>query len=428
MQHLDLDLQIQVAARNRTHRVFIGILKLSFLLGLGYSLLYIFAGAPGLALLTSGITVLFAVLFYLEKKRIEIPARVLFVTSCAIVIVISDLQFNGSAASRLFFLPTICLTYFLFRTYGRRLKILVTVLPLFAWIGLEIYQHSSIGTYGVMPKAFQPLTISIVRGMTILGSCIFTFTIFYMVQRETKNYEEQLQKLFADLRRAQNLLIYQAKMAAVGEMAGEIAHEINNPLEIIRSRLLTKKSGELDESDQKIMAMTERIAAIIKGLRSSVRNSGQDNMVLYSVKEIINDAVELAKLRYQKFDVKLDYPLLNPKIQVLCLPVEIVQVMISLLNNALDAVKDQSEKWVRIGVQEDNESLEIHIVDNGPGVAKDLREEIFKAFFTTKPPESGTGLGLSIARNIMDKHNGKLILAEHSPTTFIVRLKRNPMV
>jgi C4-dicarboxylate-specific signal transduction histidine kinase len=101
-------------------------------------------------------------------------------------------------------------------------------------------------------------------------------------------------------------------------------------------------------------------------------------------------------------------PLLDKKI--LCHRVQLSEVFINLLGNAVDAVEDVSDPCIQLDVLTESDKLIMRITDNGPGVPVEMEKKIFSPFFTTKPFGEGTGLGLSISRDIMKKHGGELVL------------------
>jgi signal transduction histidine kinase len=96
------------------------------------------------------------------------------------------------------------------------------------------------------------------------------------------------------------------------------------------------------------------------------------------------------------------------------------QVILNLLNNAIDATKDCAQREIRIKSHRQSNKIIISVSDSGPGVPAELRDRIMEPFFTTKDVGKGTGLGLSISRGLMEAHKGQLLLAEGQPTTFIL--------
>jgi len=106
-----------------------------------------------------------------------------------------------------------------------------------------------------------------------------------------------------------------------------------------------------------------------------------------------------------------------------CRAVQICQVLMNLVSNAIDAVQDQTPAWIALTVEKQAEFVRLTVRDNGKKITDEVAEKIFEPFFTTKEPGKGTGLGLSISKGIIDSHNGKLFhdkLAEH--TSFVVEI------
>lgn len=238
----------------------------------------------------------------------------------------------------------------------------------------------------------------------------------------------KLEKMLAAQR---TKMIAASKMSALGEMAAGIAHEINSPLAIIVSwaDILKMKisSGDLDHKKlldgiQKIEGMTFRIAKIISGLRNFSRDSSLDPMVLTSSHQLIQETLELCKQRFHNNSVELivheDQDVIFPARSV-----QISQVLMNLLNNALDAVGPLSEKWVKISVRSDEKEVCFCVTDSGNGIPAGLTDKILQPFFTTKDIGKGTGLGLSISMGIVESHHGVLFYQlSEGHTQFVVKL------
>ena len=107
-------------------------------------------------------------------------------------------------------------------------------------------------------------------------------------------------------------------------------------------------------------------------------------------------------------------------------PGQIGQILVNLINNALDAVTDMPDKWIRIAVSHTESHLFISVADSGKGVPSAIRHKIFEPFFTSKQVGKGTGLGLSISRSLALSHGGDLFLDEASGNTqFTLRLPKS---
>lgn len=225
-----------------------------------------------------------------------------------------------------------------------------------------------------------------------------------------------------------------AKMSALGEMAGGLAHEIINPLAIIHGNalLLRQQSdhpgfspARLREVAETIEHTSERISKIIKSLRAFARDVEQDPFQRVAVLSIIEETASLCRSRFRERNIELIQDAFDPALSIEARPVQITQVLLNLLNNSVDAVEQQSTPWIRISVTEAPESVKILVADSGPGIPPDLREKLFQPFFTTKEIGKGTGLGLSVSSGIVETHSGQLHLdPSHPNTCFIVSLPK----
>lgn len=225
-----------------------------------------------------------------------------------------------------------------------------------------------------------------------------------------------------------------ARLSALGMMAGGVAHEINNPLAIIHassSDLLdaAKEEGQIPldvvvRTATRIRQTADRIARIVKSMRRIARDGSQDPFLSVHVSKIIEQTLEVCQAKFKDQSVTLRLPAIDSDLQIPCREVQISQVLLNLLTNALDAVADQpGEKWVRMNVERRDDSILLSVVDSGPGVAPELKGRIMEPFFTTKEVGKGTGLGLSLSRTIAEEHGGRLEVTEdHGHTCFCLTL------
>lgn len=227
-------------------------------------------------------------------------------------------------------------------------------------------------------------------------------------------------------------LAHASKMATLGELAAGIAHEINNPLAAITLgtehlfRLVQdpRSSSEVRQASvARIQRSVDRIAKIVSGLRMFSRESSYDPFSPTPIAEILLETLDLCQARFQSLGVDLKIGMMPQDIDLPCRASQISQVILNLLNNALDAVESLEERWVRMDFSQDAEQFVITVTDSGGGIPETVARKIMNPFFTTKPPGKGTGLGLSICSNILIDHGGRLELDTTCPhTTFRVRL------
>tara|TARA_B110001454_G_C12722892_1_gene435546 strand:- start:1143 stop:2390 length:1248 start_codon:yes stop_codon:yes gene_type:complete len=221
------------------------------------------------------------------------------------------------------------------------------------------------------------------------------------------------------------------KMATLGEVAVGIAHEINNPLTIIVSRLgnleknLLKKNmllPEIADSIVKVNQTVERIVKIINGLRHFAYN-GEEKKSPVVLTKVISDSLELCQERLKKNDIELKIKKPAFDVEISAYDTQMIQVLLNLIINSLDAIKNLSEKWIEIEYKIEAESLNVIVRDSGSGLASDVADKIMNPFYTTKERGQGTGLGLSLSKAIVENHEGRLFYNSKSAhTEFVIEL------
>lgn len=212
-----------------------------------------------------------------------------------------------------------------------------------------------------------------------------------------------------------------SKLAALGMLAAEIGHEINNPLAIIRtSSWIMRKilEGENIRKDMALQKLDEidstiqRISEIVTSVKNLSRDSSTESMKPYRLKDILLDVQSICGPKFQAKGIQFKFdqsnPLLNEDIE--CYRVQLSEVLINLVVNAVDAVENSENPWVNMEVSREKENINFRVTDSGPGVPDELDKKIFSPFFSTKEIGKGTGLGLSISKEIMKKHGGDLNL------------------
>jgi PAS domain S-box-containing protein len=231
----------------------------------------------------------------------------------------------------------------------------------------------------------------------------------------------------------QGKLVASAKMASLGEMAGSIAHEINNPLGIAVAkstqllRLLKQDNFDKEKAIghvERVLSAADRIAKIVRGMRTFTRNGDHDPFEFTNISTLINDILVLCQERFTENQIKL---LVSPIIEVsiYCQLVQLGQVLLNLLNNAYDAVTMLADKWVRLDMTETSDSVLFSVTDSGTGIPKEIVEKIMHPFFTTKAIGKGTGLGLSISIEIVRAHHGRMWLdTANANTCFMVEIPK----
>ncbi|WP_002625519.1 sensor histidine kinase [Cystobacter fuscus] len=309
--------------------------------------------------------------------------------------------------------------------------VLVPVLPLAnclmyrrsARAGLLSGAVSSLGTFALGWMTEHHLLEALFRMSIILAITMFSTYLAQQVRR-TQGSEQEVRlerarreslELLAvsEHRRAQT-----EKLAALGRLASDVAHEINNPLAYVGSnvdfvREALRRPGEtspeelaevLEETREGVRHIRQVVADLRGFARMDVREPTECCLA-----EVVGDAVKLASLRLKHVvRLRVDVPQALPTVFVV--RQRLVQVVLNLLVNAGDALEEQGgrdgEVWVR-GLGEEGRTV-LLIEDNGPGFAPHVLSRIFEPFFTTKGPDKGTGLGLSLSRDLVAQFGGRL--------------------
>lgn len=245
---------------------------------------------------------------------------------------------------------------------------------------------------------------------------VLAFTDITHIKQQQTIIEEQKAKLHDA-----------ARLSALGEMASGFAHEINNPLMIISGqvtmmeRLLKKETFDSQKFLEKIgivFKTIDRVSRIIQALRNLARTTDSLNLENYTIAEVVEDISSLSKMKISGRDIDLSFNLgeLDSKV-ITCDLIQLGQVFVNLINNAVDAIEELPGSWIRFEVQEVKHYFIFSVTDSGTGVPEQIAKKVFEPMFTTKPIGKGTGLGLSLSRSIIEKHNGRLELDLKSKNT-----------
>lgn len=256
---------------------------------------------------------------------------------------------------------------------------------------------------------------------------------FNRMVRHLKESREKIDEMhFEQLQRAD-------KMVTLGELAAEMAHEINNPAGIIMSRtdylLLEAEDNRFLENYFEdfdvIQKQIEKVSTITSNILKYSKKLPK-NIQAINLGRLVENSLRILEPRIRKHNIviKRVYACESTceKPRVLGDPQQIEQIIINLVNNAIDSIRKKGEIVVGVKCLKEG-AVQLTLSDDGTGMTEEIRSQIFSPFFTTKPPEKGTGLGLYIVKKICDNHNAQIscFSEESKGTTFIISFygKRN---
>jgi two-component system CheB/CheR fusion protein len=226
------------------------------------------------------------------------------------------------------------------------------------------------------------------------------------------------------------------RFSALGEIAAGISHEVNTPLGVIVSKAeilrLKANAGAVEPAEASglagdIVRMAKNVSEIVHGLASVV--SYKSNRLERScLRRIVLDAIKLCEPRAHRIKAELRVDVPAGETPVDCYPVQVMQIIINLVNNAIDAIAERRERWIAVQLRASATEAVVTVTDSGPGISTGVAEKIFTPFFTTKQDREGTGIGLSLSRSIARRHYGELTLDSHAANTCfrLVLPRRHP--
>jgi signal transduction histidine kinase len=259
--------------------------------------------------------------------------------------------------------------------------------------------------------------------------------------RLLKRAESQNLMLTEQLHDTQRQLMNTEKLAVMGQLTASFAHEIGTPLNAIGGHLQLlqeeiegepRKDGALKERLEIINGQVAKIEAIVKGfLQSTAKPTSQRQLV--DLNRVADKTLGIAGPRLEALgvEVRRDYDRAMGPIRAV--PLDLEQILLSLVNNSIDSLKAKAEANERARLQleistqvmedEGRQWAELTVHDTGEGIRKGDLDNIFKPFFTTKRPGEGTGLGLTICRQLAHKHGGVLDIDSKEGAWTRVRLR-----
>lgn len=223
--------------------------------------------------------------------------------------------------------------------------------------------------------------------------------------------EQQRRQLLEDsIREQEQELSHMARVALMGEVVAEIVHEISQPLQAMANLGMTLMLGDLDDKSRKIVDRIndnlEFAQQLLRRIRQFVK-SCESAQTDFDINEVIAETLTFCEFELRKFSVDLDRKLATEPLQVSADRIQIQQVLVNLVRNATDALKelDLEERKLQIASYRSNDNIVVEVVDGGKGLSIEV-EKAFSPFVTTK--QQGLGMGLAICKRIMKNHAGHI--------------------
>jgi signal transduction histidine kinase len=358
-------------------------------------------------------------MFYLKNIKQNFMAKfqnftifqVVFITS--IILYSAYSEFGTGIFGLVWIFPVVFMTVFLVYNSAKNnlfIILIMTLLALIFW-----HYDDMLNPISKVPN-FKMIFI------------VFLFLSLILVFCMSLIFTELSEELKDEINNQRELLIESAKFNSLGQMASTLAHDINNPLFILQGKLHLIKNllsndkldiAKCDEIVENSEVIINKLSELVRGISNYARLGRVEDMLIMDVGQLVDNSLVLCTAQFEKRNVNFyyDYP---TKVDVICHPSFFSQIILNLINNAMDAVENSQHKEIKLKIKIADEKIRIIVEDNGPGIPNDLKDKIFQPFFTTKHMSKGTGLGLSISKGLAELHHGKIYYHRQNDLTHFV--------
>lgn|GEM_PF-1701234 len=223
-----------------------------------------------------------------------------------------------------------------------------------------------------------------------------------------------------------------SRLVELGVFAAWISHEIKTPLavmcgfvEVAKRRAEFIADESIPKSLQKVLDTAGKLNKLLESFRAMSRSDSVSLIEVSTINKILEFPMPLVERRAKMADVAIEIDIMKGDEPFACLPVQLGQVILNLLKNAIDAIENLEHRWIKVSCRVHDSDVLIRITDSGAGIPSEIREKLIKSRFTTKSSGHGTGLGLSISAEICRVHCGSLAIdAQSANTVFVVAFPR----
>lgn len=363
---------------------------------------------------------LFFVLSFLARQRYFLLARILYVALSLASVAFGVFLFGHATQLSLYCLDLALLPFLLFRSQEWRWIVASTLGAFVLFIGIE---------FTVFPTAYQPLPADVEPFATLM----FATGAFIGVIAPSLLVFWQTHAGFRRALRLNRLKARDEKFAAIGRLAAGAAHEINNPLAIVQLTLENLESHHEKFREPPVQQRIRRGYDAIQRIHQILQKLLASSLIPVEQPEhcLVTDLAQLISQRCRRVVQGQGITLLirknvKPGSHVICHRQSVMEVVDSLIRNALEALANRGRPHIVLSLMSDASSFMVRLEDNGPGVSDDELRSIFTPFFTTKEVGAGLGLSLYSARCIAQQYGGDLSCERGPGGRFVLRLPLAP--
>lgn len=287
-------------------------------------------------------------------------------------------------------------------------------------VGKGFYKNDLYETIALNQKQLEDenkeLAIKIILISTII-TLILVLIILYNVKYLKNKFDLISKKIEDEIKlnhEKDKLLFQQSKMASLGEMLQNIAHQWRQPLSVISTaasglklkndyRIIEENS--IDDTVNVIMKSTTYLSKTIDDFRNFYKNDKEEKE--FNIKTAVEDSIDIIALKLKNKNIELVFESID--FEYVALKNELIQVIINILSNAIDAFDNQTVKLILVNITKTDDKINIAIKDSAGGIPEDILDRVFEPYFTTKHQAQGTGIGLFMSEEIITKHfNGQI--------------------
>ncbi|AXH08435.1 histidine kinase [Malaciobacter halophilus] len=266
------------------------------------------------------------------------------------------------------------------------------------------------------------INILIISAIITVILLIISFTVSNLIKKRFILYKEKIYEEVNKNRKKDSLLEQQSKMAAMGEMIGNIAHQWRQPLSLIstissglkmQKEFGTLNDKDIDESVDAITKATKHLSKTIDDFKNFFKPNKEKQH--FTTKGVIEKSLSLISAQFKAKSIEIEKRIED--IEIFGLENELIQVLINILNNARDELvkKEQELKLITIEVKKIEQKVQFVISDNAGGVPQEIINKVFEPYFSTKKEQHGTGIGLYMSKEIISKNmNGDIKVTNYT--------------